>query len=167
VRTRGFDAIADRAARVLILGTLPSQISLQKSEYYAQPRNGFWKIMGALFGFDALAPYSERTGRLVSAGIGLWDVCHSATRPGSLDISIQDEVANDFGDFLRSHGQLRLICFNGATAAKIYRRRVILPKDVVAIADKVLPSTSPAHAAMSYREKLARWSIVRTECETS
>src|SRR2546428_7487968 len=85
VRTQGFDPIADSAARVLILGTLPSQVSLQKGQYYAQPRNVFWKIMSELFSFDRLASYSARTDRLISEGVALWDVCHSADRPGSLD----------------------------------------------------------------------------------
>src|SRR5205085_12175370 len=131
-----------------------------------QPRNVFWKIMSELFGFDRLASYSARTDCLISEGVALWDVCHSAHRPGSLDASIRDDDPNDFAGFLRTHEKLRLICFNGDKSAKIYRRRVKLPKDLSAIAVEVLPSTSPAHAAMSYEVKLARWSIVRSQCET-
>jgi TDG/mug DNA glycosylase family protein len=166
VRTQGFDPIADRAARVLILGTLPSQVSLQKGEYYAQPQNVFWKIMGDLFGVNPLASYSERTDRLISKRVALWDVCHSAHRPGSRDASIRDDEPNDFVDFLRSHEQLRLICFNGKKAANLYHHRVKRSKELEAIAVEVLPSTSAAHAAMPYKMKLARWSIVRSRCET-
>jgi double-stranded uracil-DNA glycosylase len=166
MRTQGFDPIANGAAKVLILGTLPGQASLQKSEYYAQPRNVFWRIMGDLFGASPQSPYAERTSRLVAAGVALWDVCHSANRPGSLDASIREDVPNDLAGFLRSHRQLRLICFNGAKAADIYRRKVILPEDLSGITnEEVLPSTSPAYAAMPYEEKLARWTVVRKRCE--
>ncbi|MDP1927725.1 MAG: DNA-deoxyinosine glycosylase, partial [Thiobacillus sp.] len=43
-----FPPIADLHARVLILGSLPGQVSLQRQQYYAQPQNAFWKIMGRL-----------------------------------------------------------------------------------------------------------------------
>ena len=166
VRTQEFDSIADRAARVLILGTLPSQVSLQKGEYYAQPQNVFWKIIADLFCLDSLASYSARTNCLISKGVALWDFCHSAHRPGSLDASIRDDEPNDFAEFLRSHENLRLICFNGKKATNIYHRRAKRSKELEAIAVEVLPSTSAAHAAMPYKVKLARWSIVCNQCET-
>ena len=45
----GFPPIADVSARVLVLGSLPGRKSLERHEYYAQPYNAFWRIMGALF----------------------------------------------------------------------------------------------------------------------
>ena len=41
----GFEAVAGPDARVLILGTLPSAVSLATGQYYAQPRNAFWHII--------------------------------------------------------------------------------------------------------------------------
>lgn len=166
MRTLGFEPIADESARVLLLGTLPGQVSLQRNEYYAQPHNVFWRIMAALFGLNPQSSYAERTSHLVSVGIALWDVCHSATRPGSLDASIREDIPNDFAGFLDSHRQIRLICFNGAKAAELYRRKVRLPDNLAAIPNVLLPSTSPAHAAMPYEEKLKRWAIVRERCES-
>ncbi|OZA12577.1 MAG: DNA-deoxyinosine glycosylase, partial [Hydrogenophilales bacterium 17-62-8] len=81
----GFPPIADAHARILILGSLPGQVSLQRQQYYAQPQNAFWKIMGRLFDAGPELAYAERTQRLVENGIALWDVCASAQRPGSLD----------------------------------------------------------------------------------
>lgn len=164
MRSVGFEPVANSDARVLVLGTLPGQVSLQKQEYYAQPRNAFWRIMGDLFGLDPHAAYEERKARLVAAGIALWDVCHSAHRPGSLDTSIREDVPNDLAAFLGSHGRIRLIGFNGAKAADLFRRKVKLPGPLAAIPVVLLPSTSPAHAAMPYEEKLKRWTVVRLQC---
>jgi len=40
-----FEPIADQRTRVLILGALPGQISLERREYYANPTNQFWRLM--------------------------------------------------------------------------------------------------------------------------
>lgn len=166
-KARGFPPIAGAHARILILGSLPGQVSLQRQQYYAQPQNTFWKIMGRLFGAGPDLAYDERAQRLVSNGIALWDVCAAAQRPGSLDASIvHSSVApNDFASFIASHPDIRFICFNGGKAADLYRRLVLpnLPATLRAIHHETLPSTSPAHAAMGFEEKLARWAAVLKE----
>jgi len=103
VRSEGFPPVANRESRVLVLGTLPGPESLRRRQYYAQPRNAFWRILG------------------------------------------------------------ELVCFNGQTAATLYRRLVIpvLPLEFASIDQRVLPSTSPAHAALSFERKLERWREVR------
>jgi hypoxanthine-DNA glycosylase len=40
----GLPPIIDDGARVLILGNMPSVMSLGAQEYYANPRNAFWKL---------------------------------------------------------------------------------------------------------------------------
>lgn len=160
----GFPPIADAHARVLILGSLPGQVSLQRQQYYAHPHNAFWKIMGQLFGAGPELPYTERAQHLMQNGIALWDVCAAAQRPGSLDAAIvhASVVPNDFSAFIQSHPDIALIGFNGGKAADLYRRLVLpgLPKNLCAIRAETLPSTSPAHAAMAFEDKLARWSAV-------
>lgn len=159
-----FPPIADAHVRVLILGSLPGQVSLQRQQYYAQPQNAFWKIMGRLFGAGPELPYEERVQRLVRNGIALWDVCAAAQRPGSLDASIvhSSVVPNDIASFIEAHPGVGLICFNGGKAAELYRRLVLpgLPATVCAIRYETLPSTSPAHAAMPFEEKLTRWAAI-------
>ena len=159
-----FPPIADAHARVLILGSLPGQVSLQRQQYYAQPQNAFWKIMGRLFGAGPNLPYAERAQRLIRNRIALWDVCASALRPGSLDASIvhSSVVPNQLAAFIESHPGIGLICFNGGKAADLYRRLVLpgWPATVRAIRTETLPSTSPAHAAMPFEEKLTRWAAV-------
>lgn len=161
---KGFPPIADTHARILILGSLPGQVSLQRQQYYAHPHNVFWKIMGHLFGAGPKLPYVERAQRLLANGISLWDVCAAAQRPGSLDTAIvhASVVPNDFAAFIESHPDICLIGFNGGKAADLYRRLVLpgLPAALRAIHTVTLPSTSPAHAAMTFEDKLARWSAV-------
>lgn len=164
MHAKGFPPIADAHARVLILGSLPGQMSLQRQQYYAQPHNAFWKIMGRLFGAGPELTYEERAQRLVQNGIALWDVCAAAQRPGSLDAAIvhSSVVPNDLAAFIESHPGIGLICFNGGKAADLYRRLVLpgLPVKLCSIHYETLPSTSPAHAAMPFEEKLTRWAAV-------
>ena len=56
----GLPPIIDDRARVLILGNMPSVLSLATQQYYGNPRNAFWRIMGEIFCFDAEAPYAPR-----------------------------------------------------------------------------------------------------------
>jgi hypoxanthine-DNA glycosylase len=169
VVSNGFPPIADAHARVLILGSLPGQVSLRQQQYYAQPRNAFWPLMGHLFGAGPELPYDERARRLILSGVALWDVCAAAHRPGSLDASIRADsvVPNDFAAFIAAHPHIRLIAFNGSKAAELYRRIVLpgLPAALQAIRCETLPSTSPAHASMTPEDKLARWSIIRNGME--
>jgi len=169
VQATGFNPVARQDAGLLLLGTLPGTMSLAMSQYYAQPRNAFWPIMGVLFGaFPALA-YRERLRLLTKNRVALWDVCHSAYREGALDASIDSKsiVPNDFVPFFRSHRRIQLICFNGQAAGKLYRRLVLpgLPAPVRQIPQLTLPSTSPAHAAMRFEQKLEQWAIVRRALE--
>jgi double-stranded uracil-DNA glycosylase len=154
-----FPPVAEADARILILGSLPGVESLRLGQYYAHPRNAFWRIMGELAGAAPDLPYDQRLPKLTGAGFALWDVCASATRPGSLDAAISDVTPNDFAGFLDAHRQIALICFNGQQAAKLFERHVAagLPERARGIHRKALPSTSPAHAGMRFEQKLALW----------
>ena len=159
-----FPPLARSDARILILGSLPGQMSLQLGQYYAKPQNAFWRIMAATFHFPPDLPYSERITRLEDHGIAVWDVCASALRPGSLDSKISQVVANDFQSFLPTHKAIRLICFNGKTAENLYRRNVlpVLSEPFAGIPLRQLPSTSPAHAGMTFAQKLDPWKSALT-----
>jgi hypoxanthine-DNA glycosylase len=163
-KSRGFPPIAAPDARVLILGSLPGQASLAAVQYYAQPQNAFWRIMGAMFDAGLDIPYAERAERLRASGIALWDVCKAAVRPGSLDAAIDLEtvVINDFEHFFREHPRIVHVCVNGGTAQRLYVRRVqpILPEPLSSLPLHLLPSTSPAHAALRFAQKLERWRLL-------
>src|SRR6266568_4478178 len=154
-----FPPVAQPDARVLILGTLPGVESLRQGQYYANRHNAFWRIMGELAGSGPDLPYERRLEKLKGAGFALWDVCASATRPGSLDADIQNMHPHDFAGFLARHRQIEKIGFNGQHAAKLFGRFVALGLDETSrkIDCATLPSTSPAHASMRFEQKLERW----------
>jgi len=159
-RVRGFAPLAAPGARVLVLGSMPGVASLRLQQYYAHPRNAFWPIAAAVFGFDAETAYARRVEALTSAGVALWDVLRACERPGSLDADIDAATAelNDFDAFFRAHPGIVRVCFNGGKAAALFRRRVLPRLDTGAHLQYLdLPSTSPAHAAMSRQDKLVVW----------
>jgi hypoxanthine-DNA glycosylase len=163
----GFPPIADERARILVLGSLPGVKSLQMREYYAQPYNAFWRIMGELYGAAPGLPYSARLERLRAHGLAVWDVLAAGEREGSLDSSIVGKsiVVNDFNAFFARHARIQLICFNGNTAAGLFRRKVLpgLEPKWAAIKRHALPSTSPAYARLKLEQKLERWAAVLTK----
>jgi TDG/mug DNA glycosylase family protein len=164
-RLHGFPPIARADARVLILGTMPSKASLAARQYYAHPMNLFWRIMGELLGFDRESPYDARAAALVGSRIALWDVLASCRRASSLDsdIDLASAVPNDFAAFLARHRDIRRICFNGATAEKLFLKRCGtrpgMPENVEYVR---LPSTSPANASIPYTRKKRAWRAALT-----
>lgn len=163
IHIQSFPPIATDLSHTLILGTMPGQASLQAGQYYAHPRNAFWKIMVEILGIQSGEPYETRTAAMAMAGIALWDVLQSCVRAGSLDSDIDNNtiVLNDFSWFFNCHPHIRRICFNGTRAEYLYRRHVqpLLP----ASPDREyirLPSTSPANAAIRIEEKSRAWKII-------
>jgi len=153
---RSFPPAAAADARILILGSMPGAASLAAGEYYAHPRNAFWKIMGALFGAGPEIPYDSRLRILIKNGVALWDVLDTCVRPGSLDTSISEEVPNDFEVFFAELPNIARIGFNGAKAAMSFKKHAACFAPTGAILTR-LPSTSPAHAGMGFEEKCTAW----------
>jgi hypoxanthine-DNA glycosylase len=120
--------------------------------------------MGELFGAGPEQDYVERQARLTRAGIAVWDVLASSVRPGSMDASIDIASAapNDFRSLLAAEPEIRLVCFNGQAAARLFDRLVApkLENGSNKLETRTLPSTSPAFAAMSFDQKLRHWDIV-------
>lgn len=150
-----FPALIRDDSRVLVLGSMPGAASLHAGQYYAHPRNAFWPIMAASFGFSVQADYAVRCAALLAHGVAIWDVLAQCERHGSLDagIAIRSERANDIGTLLAAHPSIVAILLNGQKAASSLRRH----HSRLHIATHTLPSTSPAHAARSLREKHALW----------
>jgi len=158
----GFPPVAGADARVLILGSMPGEASLRAGQYYANERNAFWRIMGDLIGAGPALPYPQRLEKLKTAGIALWDVIAACERYGSLDSDIVNSsvCANDFSAFFAAHRSIRRVCFNGGAAETTFRRNVLPGLAGIDLQLQRLPSTSPAHAARGYAEKLVAWSAI-------
>ena len=151
----GLTPITGRDPEVLILGSFPSRMSLEKGEYYGNPKNQFWVIMEQLFGIDPDLPYADRTAFIVQHRIALWDVLCTCNRDGSMDTAIRNAVPNDIRGFVAAHPGIRCIALNGGTAGRYFKR--FNP----GLSGIVLPSTSPAYAGMPLAEKVRRWACVR------
>ncbi|AZU56569.1 MULTISPECIES: DNA-deoxyinosine glycosylase [Ralstonia solanacearum species complex] len=150
---RGLAPILDAEVRVLVLGSFPGEASLAAQQYYAHPRNQFWPLMGALLDLPLPAmPYAARVRALLARHIGVWDVLGACVREGSLDAAIRHPQANDFDLLHRRAPRLRRVGFNGGTAGRFAKDFARAGFETV-----VLPSSSPAHAARSFEQKLALW----------
>jgi hypoxanthine-DNA glycosylase len=149
----GLAPVVGDGARVLILGSFPSERSLVASQYYANRRNQFWPLLSEVLGFDADAPYEERIEAVKGHGVALWDVVHSCRRAGSLDAKIDRKtlVVNDFGPLLTDYPTIERVFVNGLTAFELFERHVDTALPAVR-----LPSSSGA-LPMSFADKLARW----------
>jgi hypoxanthine-DNA glycosylase len=168
----GLPPLLQPGVQVLILGSMPGQASLTQQRYYGHPRNQFWPLMQALFGVDATLPYAARCQALLNAGVALWDVIGQCQRPGSLDSAIvSDSITfNDVAALCRQYPEIRQIWLNGGKAAQSFRQYLRW----LAVSDwpgagmliRTLPSTSPAHASVSFTDKLALWQITPQQPST-
>jgi len=157
---RCFPPVVDAETRVLILGSLPGEVSLAQGQYYANRQNRFWILVGDVI--EENLPdmeYPERLQTLLKHRIGLWDVVAEARRSGSLDSNIRDHASNDLVALVDTLPDLVAIAFNGGTAAKIGERA--LGERIKQYRILRLPSSSPAHAAVPYSVKLAVWRNIR------
>ena len=154
-----FAPIEGDFARVLILGSMPGVASLTAGNYYAHPQNSFWKIMQEILGMPAATDYEDRVEALKRSNIALWDVLESCIRTGSMDAAIDMDSAkvNDIKALLQRHPSINVICFNGSTAEKVFKKRVLPSLGDFSVKYIRLPSTSPAHASMSFENKVMAW----------
>jgi hypoxanthine-DNA glycosylase len=159
-RLKALPPVADERTRLLILGSLPSAKSLAAGEYYGNPRNQFWSLIGGVLDVAAFAsrPYAERIATLHRRGIGLWDAIAEARRRGSLDAALRDVVPADLTGLAGRLPRLRVIAFNGQRAEQLVIRHH--PDLAARYTFLRLPQSSPARA-MPAGAKEAAWSILR------
>jgi double-stranded uracil-DNA glycosylase len=163
---RSFEPVAQRDARVLILGSMPGIVSLEQNQYYAHPRNLFWPIMGELFGAGPALPYKKRLHILQAHGVALWDVVKQCYRPGALDSDIEEAsiIANDFTSFFAAHQEIRRIYFNGSKARQAFIKYVSPGLTGLENIELIrLPSTSPANASIPAGKKLEDWRQIKQD----
>jgi double-stranded uracil-DNA glycosylase len=145
--------------KVVFCGINPGFVSAAAGAHFANPRNDFWRLL-ADAGFTPTVVAPEEQFSLLELGIGLTNAAYRTTR-GSGDLRR--------GDFAGSRERLerivldlcpRAIAFVGKEAFRgTFRARAELGPQTRTLGDVglfVLPSTSPANAAVPYPERL-RW----------
>ncbi|MFV0527221.1 MAG: DNA-deoxyinosine glycosylase [Lachnospiraceae bacterium] len=155
---KGLPPVADTQANLLILGSLPGDISIERQQYYAHPRNHFWPILASLLAVPLPVSYEERTAMLLAHHVALWDVLHAARRENSLDTNIRDRQPNDLPGFLQEHPDIRFIILNGSEAHKSYLRyfkELAIPYAAVRSSSPV-----PSKSCNTLEEKIGQWRSV-------
>lgn len=154
----GMPPLGSKDPKVLILGTLPGEISLSKGEYYANPRNRFWTIMSSLLKEPQCSSYSDKEKMLLRHGIMLWDVMKEAERDGSMDVNIRNGITNDILGLLENNPTIKVIGFNGDKSQKLFQKHIGKENVPPHIRLVSLRSTSPANAQFSMEQMMVNWS---------
>ena len=144
--------------QILILGTMPGDMSLKMQSYYCNPSNSFWPVMYSIFGKsnDQLLTKKEF---ITSKGIALWDCLSSGVREGSMDTGFDDDslTGNDIQSFLNEHPTIHSIVLNGSTkTVELYKKYCNVTSDVKVF---ILPSTA---SYISLQQKIQKWTIVKS-----
>ena len=154
--TKSLPPLVGENPLILVLGSLPGDKSIIQGEYYANSGNRFWPIITKLTNQSTVPQtYEEKQRLLFSHGIALWDVAYKASRKGSSDSEIRDEIPNDLSQFLNKHPSIRVIAFNGRKAQKIYVKH--FAGQFRNIKTIYLKSTSPNNRQFNDDEMLLNW----------
>jgi len=138
---------------------MPGIESLRLQQYYANPRNQFWKILYELFETPVSQVYEERISFIKSKKIAVWDVIENCYREGSLDSKIREEKVNDFSALFKAYPDILTVLFNGGKAYEIYKRWIGFGTSSNLTFHK-LTSSSPANTKR-YEEKLKEWEVIK------
>jgi len=145
--------------RVVFCGINPGHWSAAAGAAFANPRNDFWRLLHAA-GFTPRELRPEEQGELLRLGIGLTNAARRTTR-GSGDLRRADfaGAAGRLEEIARSF-RPRVIAFVGKAAyTGVFSGRAEHGLQERRLGDAalfVLPSTSPANAAVSWEQRL-RW----------
>lgn len=155
--------VVNSSTKVLIVGSMPGKQSLEKQQYYGNPRNHFWPIIGEVLETDIPDEYDKRIALLESNSIGLWDTIETCEREGSLDAAIRNEKPNDFQTLFEKYPNIQLVLFNGGKAFEVFKKHLGLEL-IEGRAYKKMPSTSPIPGKniKSFAEKLEDWRIIQS-----
>ena len=150
--------IVNQRTKILIVGSMPSQKSLEKQHYYGNPRNHFWPMIGQILNVAIPEDYEQRIQLLLAHHIGLWDSIQSCERQGSLDATIKNEIPNNFEALFLRYPQIELVLFNGGKSFDVFRKRVGL-ETLNGRAYEKMPSTSPIPGKniKSFEQKVMIW----------
>lgn len=154
---QAFPPLVNQNSKILILGTMPGEKSLELQEYYGNKGNSFWKLLFTLFNRPLPKEYIEKKQLLEENNIALWDVLAYCERTGSLDSNIKNEKANNFESFYKQYPNIKHVFFSSKNASNFYDKYVGRKKD---LQYSILPSPSGANASKSFLQKLEEWEAI-------
>ena len=161
------DAVAESAIpdllapglAVIFCGINPGRVSAAAAAPFANPRNDFWRLLHAA-GFTPRLYAPQEHGGLLALGIGLTNAARRTTR-GSSDLRADDfaGAADRLDELARTFAPPYLAFVGKAAYSGVFRERSELGLQERTLGETalfVLPSTSPANAAVPWGERL-RW----------
>ena len=158
-RKYGLPPLIDENSKILILGSFPSEKSLEKQQYYANAKNQFWSVMTGIFNEPGTQTYSDQIALMTKNRIALWDVIGSCLRVGSADSKIRYEIPNDLEGIINTHPNLTHIFYNGYNPLIYFSKHGLSEGRLVPVPP--MPSTSSAYAQLSLSEKIDRWAVIK------
>ena len=149
----------------MFCGINPGYASAAAGAVFANPRNDFWRLLHAA-GFTPRVFDPSEQFELLGLGIGLTNAARRTTR-GSGDLRAADyEGARERLESIASELGPRVIAFVGKAAYQgTFRERPQFGLQDTKLEGTrlfVLPSTSPANAAVPWEERL-RWFVALKE----
>ena len=154
METHPFKPIIFPDSKILILGSFPSLKSFEEGFYYAHPRNQFWRLLAEVFGED-ISTKEAKISLCKKHKIALFDSAKSLKRDtgNSSDSNLKDIEVNDFEQLLLEYSSIHTILFTGKKAEAIFNKSY----KELPVKKALLPSPSPAYAAMSFEKKLQKY----------
>jgi len=156
-----FDPIVPKSPKILILGSMPSVLSLEKRQFYGNEKNRFWNVLFYILeNRPAEISYERKLEFLHRHNIALWDVINFCIRPGSLDSNIKNEQPNDIDKLLLQNNTIKYVFFNGTKAKEVYKKYFSFRDDINYI---LLPSTSPIPRKniRNIDDLIGKWLVVK------
>ena len=141
--------------RALSLGSFTGVHSLEKKQYYAHPRNLFWRLLAEAHREKCPSAYALKPTLLRRKHLALCDVLAGCRRSGSLDSAIKKAVPNRAVRLFLRHFPAIPVFFTGKKA------QVLFVRFFAAEAGRrqllCVPSPSPANMTRSLPEKKREW----------
>ena len=148
-----FEPLVDSSSRILILGSFPSIKSREQLFFYGHPQNRFWRMLAAVYSEPVPETIPEKRQLVLNNHLALWDTVGQCSISGSADASIRDIVPIDIERILHIARIEKVLC-NGRLSGSLYHRYL---EPLTAIPASVMPSTSPANAAVSLKQLTEIW----------
>ena len=139
----GFEPIADKNSKILILGSFPSVKSREIGFYYGNKQNRLWKILAEYFDEEILDDPTSKTQFLLDHNLAMWDIVKSSDLLGSSDVKLVKDIQeiNDISLLLKKFDNIKVVFCNGKASFNLTKENFC---DLNLIC---LPSTSPANVS--------------------